>query len=405
VNRICIVRHNYYPDEAHVRRDAEALVEHGYEVDIVCLRKKGQKRRESVRDVNIYRLPVEHHRRGIFRYLLEYSAFFGMVSLTLTWLSLKRRYRVVEVVSMPEILIFSTLLPKLLGAKIVMNVFDHTPETYAKIYKLAPDNIAIRLMRGVSKLCLRLSDHVITAEQIGQEIALSRGIPNSKVSVVLNVPDESVFHYPSTSSKKVDGFCLITHGSLTKHYGVQTLIKAVPLLRDSIPDLKVMIVGDGEYRSQLEEMVQSLDVGRHVVFTGLVPFEEVPSLISNADIGVVSALIPLLPNKLFEYLALGKPVVVAANSAVRVLFDDNSVKFYQPENEQDLAQCILELYRNPEIMANLTARGSAIYDRYRWSNMKLRYLEVFDELCQPNRAKKPVTWLSANKADMKKNSK
>jgi glycosyltransferase involved in cell wall biosynthesis len=384
LNRICIIRHNYYPDEAHVRRDAEALAEHGYEVDIVCLRKKGQKRRESVRGVNVYRLPVEHHRRGILRYIFEYSTFLIMASWTLGWLSLKRRYSVVEVVSMPEILVFAALFPKLLGTKIVMNVFDHTPETYAKIYKIGSNHIAIRLMRGVSRLCLSLTDHVITAELASREMAISRGIPASKVSVVLNVPDESVFHHAPTSHKKKKCFCLVTHGSLTQHYGVQTLIKAVPLLTDGIPNLKVMIVGDGEYRPQLEEMAQSLDVGSHVVFTGLVPFESVPSLIAEADIGVVSALIPLLPNKLFEYLALDKPVVVAATSSVQAFFDDNSVKFYQPDNEQDLAQCVLELYRNPDIMANLVASGSAIYDRYRWSNTKYQYLKVFDELCQPD---------------------
>jgi len=384
VNRICIVRHNYYPDEAHVRRDAEALAEHGYDVDVVCLRKKGQKRRESVRGVHVYRLPVEHHRRGILRYIYEYSTVLIMASWTLGWLSLKRRYRVVEVVSMPEILVFAALLPKLLGAKIIMNVFDHTPETYARIYKTSSNHIAIQLMRGVSRLCLSLADHIITAEQASKEMAMSRGIPTSKVSVVLNVPDENVFQHTPTSHKKQNHFCLITHGSLTQHYGVQTLIKAVPLLKDDIPNLKVMIVGDGEYRSQLEEMAQSLGVDSHVVFTGLVPFERVPSLIAEADIGVVSALIPLLPNKLFEYLALDKPVVVAANSSVQAFFDDYSVKFYQPDNEQDLAQSILELYRNPDTMANLAAGGSAIYDKYRWSNTKYQYLKVFDELCQPD---------------------
>ena len=73
---ICIMKHHYYPQHTHVRRDAETLSEHGYDVDIICARRKGEKSNELINGVNVYRLPIERHRRGFLRYMYEYLAFF-----------------------------------------------------------------------------------------------------------------------------------------------------------------------------------------------------------------------------------------------------------------------------------------------------------------------------------------
>jgi glycosyltransferase involved in cell wall biosynthesis len=386
LRRICIVRHNYYPEEAHVRRDAETLVAHGYEVDVICLKKNGQKSRESVHGVNIYRLPVEHHRRGVPRYLLEYTAFTFIASLVLGWLFLTRRYKVIQVISMPETLFFTALFPKILGAKVVLYVFDHTPETFAGMYCISTNNPLIRIMCLLSKVCLSLANYIIVPELMNLDIVRSRGIPDSKTSLVFNVPDEGVFDNSAHPHNNHDNFCLITHGSILEKYGVQTMIRAVPLLTDDIPNLKVLIVGEGEYRPRLEELSQSLGAEGYVHFTGLVPFEEVSGLIAQADIGVVPVIAPMLPNKLFEYWAMGKPVVITRNTATEACINDGSVIFYEPDNEQDLARCILELYRNPDKRAALAASGSEVYQKYRWPVMKYEYLKVFDKLTGDKKA-------------------
>jgi glycosyltransferase involved in cell wall biosynthesis len=385
LKRVCIIRHNYYPEEAHVRRDAETLVAHGYEVDVICLKKKGEKSRESVRGVNVYRLPVEHHRQGMIRYLFEYSAFLFMTSWLLGWLSLRKRYQVVQVISMPEILVFATLFPKLLGTKVLLHVFDHSPETLSEMSGVSPNHPIIRLLRLVSRVCMSLADHIIVCGYFGLEIARNRTTSNSKTSLVFNVPDENIFLSASYPHKRPGGFCLITHGSILEKYGVQTLIKAVPLLLNDIRELKVMVVGEGEYRPQLEELAQNLGVSDYVHFTGLVPFEEVPGFIAQADIGVVPILLPMLPNKLFEYLAMDKPVVVTRNPSVEACFDDSSVMFYESGNEHDLARCILELYRNPEERTALAASGSAVYQKYRWDTIKYEYLKVIERMANGKR--------------------
>ena len=145
--RVCLVRHWYYPLDNHLKRDAEALLASGREVDVVCLRKKGEKAKEVVNGVQVYRMPVEHHRGSSWRYLWEYSAFLLLAFFKLALLSLRRRYQVIEVSNLPDVLVFSTLVPKLLGAKVVLYMRDPMPENFAEVFGAGEGHPIVRLLR------------------------------------------------------------------------------------------------------------------------------------------------------------------------------------------------------------------------------------------------------------------
>jgi glycosyltransferase involved in cell wall biosynthesis len=333
--------------------------------------------------MNVYRLPVQHRRRGFLRYAFEYSAFFFLAFWQLTWLSLRKRYDVVEVSGIPDFLVFTTVIPRLLGTAVVLLVLDHAPEVFMEHFKVNQTHPMVRLLRWIEGISARWSSHVIGTQVMNKQILESRGVPSSKISVVLNVPDEGIFQRSTAARKENGNFCLITHGSLLERYGVQTLIRAVPLLAKEIPNIRVKVVGGGEYQPRLEQLAQSLGVMKYVAFIGLVPQIEVPAHIAEADIGVVTIQTktnPMLPNKLFEYMAMGKPAISVSIPVIRAYFDDSSVEYYEPDDEHDLASCVLELYRNPEKRAALAAAGSAAYQKYRWSAMKYEYLKVFDQL-------------------------
>lgn len=255
--RICIVRNSYYITMIPNKRNAESLIANGYEVDIICLKKKGEKSEDIINGAKVYRLPLEHHRGGILRYIFEYSVFFFQASWKLAWLYLRRRYQVIEVSGIPDFMVFTTIFPKLLGAKVVFYLLDHTPASFADNFQVDSKNMIIKLLRIVERASAHWADHVISTQSTSKEIIENEGVSNSKISVVLNTPEENIFKYLSSPSKNNNRFCLITHGSLLKKYNVQSLIKAVPLLTREIPKLEVKVVGDGEYRPQLEQLTGS----------------------------------------------------------------------------------------------------------------------------------------------------
>jgi len=274
----------------------------------------------------------------------------------------------------------------------VLYFFELMPEVFADRFNVGPNHVMIKLLRWLEKASANWADHIIAANGIRQqEVLQSRGISASKMSVVLNVAHGNVFSQQTSPSSNGGQFCVITHGSLLERYGVQTLVRAVSLLRGEIPQLEANVLGQGEYRGQLEELSQSLGVADRVHFRGWVSTDDMLSLLTQAHVGIVSLLPqkqPQMPVKLFEYLALGKPTVVTSLPAVKPYFNNDSVMYYEPDNEHDLARCILELYRNPDKRTALAASGSAAYQQYHWPVMKYEYLKVFDELCLKLKPKK-----------------
>ena len=134
MKRICLVVLSYYLRDPRVRREAEALVGEGYEVDVICLRDRGEPSRESVNGVSITRIPIARRRATIWRYMFEYSLFFCAVSIQLAARLFTRRYDLIHVNNMPDFLVFSTILPRLFGAKVLIDVHDPTAEVFMSKY-------------------------------------------------------------------------------------------------------------------------------------------------------------------------------------------------------------------------------------------------------------------------------
>jgi glycosyltransferase involved in cell wall biosynthesis len=111
-----------------------------------------------------------------------------------------------------------------------------------------------------------------------------------------------------------------------------------------------------------------------------VPFQDISSYISDADVGIV--VVPnganiALPNKLFEYMAMGKPAVVTKIPSITSYYDDDVVMYYEPGNEHSMARCILELYNNPQKRKELGLTGLTIYQNVRWTVMQEKYISIY----------------------------
>ncbi|MFW6194930.1 MAG: glycosyltransferase, partial [Chloroflexota bacterium] len=294
--RICIVRQNYYPYamDYHVQRDALTLIHDGHQVDVVCLRGPGQRMSETVDGVKVYRVPVRKTRGGIRRYLFEYGTFFLLTFLLLTFLMVRRRYQAVEVDTMPDALVFSALGPKLMGADVILYLFECMPELFMDTYGVSQNHPMTRLLRVMESRASRFADHVVYCGPGYRAIQEPRAGKQLETSVVLNVPDDALFMPEQVSPPRLreagEPFRVVTHGSLLEKYGVQTLVEASALLVGRIPNLEVLVAGDGEYRQELEELSRSTGADAVVRFVGMLPAQEIPQFISQADIGVVTII-------------------------------------------------------------------------------------------------------------------
>lgn len=380
--RVCIIRHSYYPD-GHVRRDAETLIRAGFDVTVIALKRPGQASRERIVGVTVYRMPVEHKRGSPLRYAWEYGAFATLACLRVTLLHLRRRFQIVEVDNMPDILVFSAVVPRLTGAQIILYIFDNMPELLAHVWKTSARHPMVSVLAALEHISIRFAHQVVVTQEMARRTVVARGAPPDKVAVILNGPDESLFkrQLVEQRTRQPETFRIVTHGSLLERYGNHVLLHALPRIIQQIPNVRLDIYGDGEYRDVLEEIVSKTNLTDYVRFHGLVPIEDIPRYLLQADVGYVGILNDLmLTNKLIEYVALGVPAVVSRQPTTAHYFPDDSVRYFDAGDASGLAQAIIDVHDHP---ANATKRAETAYSRYqhyRWSVQKDIYLGVYADL-------------------------
>lgn len=388
--RHCMVVHAYYPlMETRVQRQALALRDHGIEVDIICLRYDQEPRTSLEEGVRVYRLPVQRHRgKGMLVQLLEYFTFFALAFLRLTALHLRRRYDVVQVHNLPDFLVFAALVPKLTGAKVILDLHDLMPEFYAERTQQPMTSWGVRVMKWQERVSCRFADHVITVTELWRRFLIDRGEPPEKVTVVMNVADDRVFHRDVTPDalKNGHGFSLIYHGYMGQGHGLDLALHAIQRLQDDIPDLHLTLHGGGEYRHTLQRMTGALGLEDRVHFSrDILSTEQLAKLLKTADAGIVPYRDGvftggILPTKLMEYAALGLPAIAARTPTISEYFDATMVEFFTPGDEGELAACILRLYQDRARVESLARNISTFNEKYDWPSQSAVYLQLVRQL-------------------------
>ena len=379
---VCIVRHNYYPD-SHVRRDAEALVKAGYDVSVIALRREGQQPLETLNGVDIHRLPVEHRRGSALRYAWEYSSFALLAFLRLTLLHIRKRFQVVEIDNMPDILVFSAIVPRLTGTPVILYIFDNMPELLAYLWGTTDRHPVVRMLAFLERISAAFANRVIVTQEMPRRIAVARGVPEEKLTVVLNCADETIFNCDAVTRASRDGsrFEIVTHGVILERYGIQVLVDALPEVLMSVPDTHVQIFGAGEYRDELERRVATLGLEQHVHFRGFAPLDELLAGIAGADVGYVGMLNDqVLPNKLMEYVAMGVPVMLSRWPTFTYYFPEDSATYFEAGDATDLARALIRVHQDREAALERATRGRSRYQHYRWEVQREVYLALYAEL-------------------------
>ena len=391
--RHCMVVFALYPySETRVQREAEALVDHGYAVDVICPTRPGLASVEKHNGVNIYRVAKVWKRRkkaGVITQLMDYLGFFILASLKITKLHIKQKYDVVQTHNVPDFLAFTALIPKLFGARVILDLHDLMPEFFQGRTGLSSKSLPMRLIYLQEQLSCWFADHVITVTEHWRQALIQRGVTPDKCSVVMNLADPRVFQ-PLTqidTVEKNDGkFHLFYHGYMPKRYGLDLAIKAVDKIRSEIPDIHLTLVGGGDYQESLVELAEELKLKNgYVKFIKTVPVEKLPNLIAAADVAVVPYrndpfADTLLPTKLMEYAAMGLPAIVARTTAISIYFDDSMVKFFKPGDVEDLARCIIELHDDTIQRMELSKGIRQFNERYNWEKQSNAYVQVVDKL-------------------------
>jgi glycosyltransferase involved in cell wall biosynthesis len=244
-------------------------------------------------------------------------------------------------------------------APLVLNVADLWPESAVQLGALRSP-IAIRLAEVLERGSYRRASAVTVPTPGMRETLLRRGEPPAKVRLLPNAVQIDRFR----PARRVRGEVarVIYCGTVGMAQGVGTLVEAAHRLAVDGDRIEVLIVGDGAERRDLEERARVLGLG-NVTFTGRAPRDQVPDLIADADVAVMSLRdVPLfrdaLPSKLLEYMAAARPVVVAARGQAAELVERQGAGVScPPEDPAAMAQAIRAVVSDLDAAAEMGRRG------------------------------------------------
>jgi glycosyltransferase involved in cell wall biosynthesis len=384
--RHLMIVHNHWPDP-RVEREARALVAAGFRVDVLCARDPYDTPDAGSPGIEVERLPVWRRRgRGPLLQMLEYLLFLFLATFHTGFRHARHRYRTVQVHNLPDFLVFSALLPKLTGAKVILDLHDLMPEFYASRFGTSLAILPVRLILLQERLAARFADRVITVTELWRRTLEERGVPASKLSVLMNLPDPAIYGAPPASVARDDGaFTLVYHGTLAERYGLDLAIRALAIARRDLP-VQLIIHGRGDLLDGLRALAAELGVADAVEFsTARLPSEDLPALLRRADAAVVPYRRDIftdgiLPTKLMEYVALDLPAIVSRTPVVEEYFDDSMVRFVPAEDPEALAAAIVELARDPERRAEIARNAALFRERYDWTRNAAEYVAMVREL-------------------------
>jgi glycosyltransferase involved in cell wall biosynthesis len=274
------------------------------------------------------------------------------------------------------------------GARLVFEVRDLWPLTLQELGGLSDRHPLVIVMDWFERRAYRDADAVVSLLPAAATHFESRGLPRGRVHVIPNGVSESALLEPTSDAPDnvrgaVAGASFIVGfvGTLGMANALETLIKAGRLLDGE--DIKLVIVGRGPDEDRLRAMAAGL---RHVVFAGPVPKADVPATLRRFDVCYVgfhkSPLyrFGIAPNKVYDYMAAGRPIILAAEAANDVVRDADCGISVPPEDPTALAEAIRSMRAlSSEDRARLGQNGRDYVRReHGYRGLAMRYRALLD---------------------------
>ncbi len=385
------------PPDIRVEKEASTLTGEGHQVHLLVQRNRGEKVEEVVKGMNLYRgVGIGPVRDKIFRYTFSFTFRSGIWRKAIEKFALKRAVELFHVHDLP--LAGETLAAgRRLDLPVIVDLHENYPAGLQVWYTSDIKKKTIYNYRRWSRYeieVLKEATAVIAVIEESKERIARLGIPEEKIFVVPNTASSDRIRIavdPVVVERYRDSFTLSYVGGFAPHRGLDTVIRALPLIEKEIEGLKLILVGgrNPAYRDYLQRLAESLGCSALVEMTGWLPFEKIWSYIEAGDVCLVPhARNPhtdtTIPHKVFQYMMLGKPVVVSDCPPLRrVVEESGGGLWYRYDRPEELAERIIRLYRDNDLVKRISQDGKqAFASRFNWDATSGELKELYSKLSQ-----------------------
>ena len=369
-----------YPWDVRIAKIADYLVASGHEVHILCRSSRGRPETEEFHGTMVHRTCFLGRNLGRLNRIADLP-----FPLNPLWFFRIRKLIASEGINLLIIRDIPLSLPSILAAKqakipTILDMAEH----YAAMFRdfIADSSPLKRVPRWllknpiiadvVEKVAVRHTDRVFVVVEESRDRLMVRGVPAEKISIVGNTPPLST---ATTGTKALpEAPKLVYVGQLQFSRGIQTVIRAISLLKQNSRDVHFYLAGWGEQGEYFKRLIAELGLVKQVHHLGFIDPEEVYELINSCDYGIIPHLDTAhirttIPNKLFDYMLCSKPVVVSAVGPLeRIVRECGCGVAFEAGNERDLAAVLSRLIDDGHA-EELGKNGRfAVTEKYNWQN-------------------------------------
>ena len=376
--RICMLSSVHFAFDTRIfQKEARSLAQAGFEVVIIA---RHDPTNQGMDNIEIVELP---HPQGRLQRILG--------SLRLFYLALCSRANL-YVFHDPELMFIGVLLKIFTRTRVIYDIHEDVhQQILAKEWLPQPTRSLVRtLYRVLERSCLPFTDALILSDKAYLKYYL-----RYRTLTVLNYP---LLSYAKLyGSRVVEGQSrpsLVYAGSIRAIRGLYDMLELACHLKTSYPNILLRLVGpiaSPAEESKVRDLVRSYEVGDNVDLLGRVSYLEVHRQIARSDIGLVLLhpdpnYLDSLPTKLFEYMMMGKPVVVSDFPLWRQIVQDAECGFLvDPLNQEAVVQAVVQLLENSTLRQEMGARGrAAVIRKYNWDSQGRKLVEFYQELLKEN---------------------
>jgi glycosyltransferase involved in cell wall biosynthesis len=392
---ICKIVDGDYPWDVRVEKICDTLIEAGHDVFLVSRNVRRQPLHEYYKGIHIFRLPHLPRFMGKLNYYATFPAFFSPL-----WIA--RVQQVVRANSIDCIMVrdlplalTAAVVGKLNCMPVILDMAECYPEMLRTLWQFGGGGVTDLVVRNpsmaglVEKLAVKDVDHVLVVVEESMKRLLELGVSPKKISIVSNTPNLNEFSkrpptFPGSTRFRKDTLVMLYVGLLSMARGLDFVIQALPTLIRKHPNVTVVIVGRGKAQARLQKLAKELNVEEHVYFEGYVDRELVPQYIASSDVGIIpypycSHWAHTIPNKLFDYMAMSKPVLVSDIEPMkRIVSETRSGVIFQSSRIDSFCRAV-GILLDERSRRKMGENGEkAVRERYNWDVDAAQLLDVLE---------------------------
>jgi glycosyltransferase involved in cell wall biosynthesis len=270
----------------------------------------------------------------------------------------------------------------------LLEIRDLWPE-FAIDMGVLTNPVLIRISRWFENFLYRHASHLIVNSPAYRDYLIGKRVHESKITLIPNGVDTKMFA-PDADGGQIrkrfglKGRFVVTYaGALGAANDIDTILRAANHLKRE-PNIQFLLVGDGKERLRLEAMAKEWNI-HNVTFTGFYPKTDMSSILAASDTCVatlrdIPAFRTTYPNKVFDYMAAGRPIILGIDGVIRKVIEEAEAGIFVPPGDDfAMAEAVYELYKNPERAYSMGMAGRSYveehFDRKKQAGEFLRLLK------------------------------